>query len=153
MTRNFIALAALLSTISGCSLTCGAPPPEPPPDDAVGSIDVVVDGTSATLSLSGLDAPLRALQVDVVVGEGRASSVTAIGPWDVVEAGLTASPTNPIGGPKDHFTLVVADTRRLPVNDGPLARLVIDDGAKVKLANAVAVDADGEKRSVTVVAR
>ena len=153
MTRDFFVLVALTAAMTGCSLTCGAPPPEPPTDDVVGTIRVVVEGSSATLSVAGLEAPLRAVQVDVAVSNGKASSATGAGPWDVVEAGLGASSTNPDGGPKDHFTLVVGDTRRLPVNDGPLARLAVDDGAAVTLSNAFAVDANGKKRTITVVAR
>jgi hypothetical protein len=90
------------------------------------------------------------LQVDVVISGGRASAATGTGPWDVVEAGLAPSAANPDGGPRDRFTLVVADTRRLPVNDGGLARLVIDDGANVTLSNAFAVDATGVRRPLTV---
>lgn len=152
MLRNFLLLLALSAT-TGCSLTCAAPPPTPPADDAVGSIDVGVTGTTATLSVAELAAPLRALQVDVVVSGGKASSATGAGPWDIVEAGLVASTANPDGGPKDRFTLVVADTRRLPINDGALARLVIDAGARVTLSNAVAVDAAGNKRPLKVVGR
>jgi hypothetical protein len=151
-------MRVLLLVLAGAALSapacsCDPPPPDPPPDDSVGTIRVVVDGATAELSLAGLVAPLRALQVDVAVDGGRASDASAVGPWNVVEAGLQASADNPGGGPKDRLTLVLADTRRLPVTDGPVARLVIDAGATVSLAQAFAVDAEGKKRPLTVVAR
>jgi hypothetical protein len=150
MLRALLLLLAALSTTTGCS--CDPPPPDVPLR-AAGSVDVDVSGTTATLTVSSLDAPLRTLQVDVAVDGGKASSATGIGPWNVVQAGLAASPENPAGGPKERFTLVVADTRRLPIGDGALARIVVDDGAKVTLSNAVAVDANGTKRLLLVVAR
>ncbi|MBM4283393.1 MAG: hypothetical protein FJ137_22500 [Deltaproteobacteria bacterium] len=146
-----LVLAGAVSSAPACS--CDPPPPDRPARDAVGDLRVVVDGATAELSLSGLLAPLRALQVDIAVEGGRASAVTAVGPWNVVEAGLQASAENPGGGPKDRFTLVLADTRRLPVADGAVARLVIDANATVSLTQAFAVDAEGKKRPLTVVTR
>ena len=144
-----------LALLCGPALLGCPPPPEPPPSggDAVGSIRVDVAGAEATVVLAELEAPLRALEVDVRVSGGVASAARAIGPYDLVEAGLQAGPTNPAGGPRDRFTLVVADTRRLPINDGPCARLTVDAGADVTLLAARAVDANGRKRPVTVVAR
>jgi hypothetical protein len=150
MLRALFVVVAALSTTAGCS--CDPPPPDVPLR-AAGSIEVAVSGTTATVTLSSLDAPLRTLQVDVAVDGGKATSATGIGPWNIVEAGLAASPANPAGGPKDRFTLVVADTRRLPISDGALARLVVDDGAKVTLLNALAVDANGTQRPLLVVDR
>jgi hypothetical protein len=148
---TFITLVVALAGGSGCSCD---PPVEPPPDqDPVGRIAVDVDGETATVSLTGLSAPLRALQVGVFVNHGQAKNAVGAGPWNVVEAGLVASAENPTGGPKDLFTLVVADTRRLSIGDGAVAVLTVDSGATVALENAVAVDVDGAERPLTVVAR
>lgn len=116
-------------------------------------MSATVNGTTATLTLASLSAPLRAVQVDVSVSGGQARAASGVGPWDVVEAGLSATTANPGGGPKDRFTLVVADTRRLPVNDGAFAQIVVDEGATVTLSHAVAVDANGTRRPITVVDR
>jgi hypothetical protein len=147
----FRTLAALVLGVVALSACPRDPPPPPPVTDAVGSIRVDVAGALATVSLAGLQAPLRALEVDVQVSGGRATAARAAGAHDLVEAGLVASAANPGGGPRDRFTLVVADTRRLPLNDGACAQLTLDDGATVALRSAVAVDVNGRKRPLTVV--
>jgi len=134
--------AALLSLLSGCTSCETIDPPDQPA--AAGALTVVVAGGTATLNLSGVAGSLRSLQVDVVVAAGQASAIDGLG-HDLVEAGLGAEN----GGPKSSFTVVVADTRRLPVNNGGVARLTIDDGATVTLSNAIAVDAAGNKRVLT----
>jgi hypothetical protein len=151
MLRTFTALF-LGMLVQSCS--CDPLPPEPPPGaDAVGTIRVDVTGGTATVTLAELEAPLRALEVDVQVSGGRATAARATGAHDLVEAGLVAGPAHPEGGPRDRFTLVLADTRRLPIADGPCAQLTVDDGATVALRAAAAVDANGRKRPLTVVAR
>ena len=134
--------AALLSLLSGCP-SCEAVD-DPPAQTPAGALSVVVSGETATLIVSGVAGSLRAVQVDVVVAGGQASAVDGLG-HDLVEAGLAAEN----GGPKSSFTVVVADTRRLPVNNGGVARLTIDDGATVTLSNAFAIDAAGAKRALT----
>jgi hypothetical protein len=151
MLRTLTALVLGLATQAGCA--CDPPPETPPVADAVGAVRVDVAGATATVVLAGLEAPLRALEVDVAVTGGEASAARAVGRHDLLEAGLVASAAHPAGGPRARFTLVVGDTRRLPLNDGPCARLTIDDGASVSLLAAAAVDANGRKRPLTVVAR
>lgn len=137
-----LSLTALLIATAFAACTCGQPEPEPTPE-AIGRVAVVVDGTTATISVAGLPRSLRSFQVDVTVGGGRASAISAVGAHDLLEAGLT-------DGPKDAFTAVVADSRRLPINNGAVARLTIDDGATVTLRNVVAVDDAGARQTLTV---
>ena len=137
-----LTLTALLLAAAFGACTCGQPEPEPGPGPA-GRVSVDVDGATATISVAGLARSLRSFQVDVEVSGGRASAFTAVGAHDLLEAGLA-------GGGKDAFTAVVADTRRLPINNGAVARLTIDDGASVTLRNAVAVDDTGARQTLTV---
>lgn len=140
--RAMLLCAALLSLLSGCTSCETVDPPVETP--AAGALSLVVNGATATLNLSGVAGSLRSLQVDVAVAGGQASAVDGLG-HDLVEAGLAAEN----GGPKSSFTVVVADTRRLPVNNGGVARLTIDDGATIILSNAFAIDAAGNKRALT----
>ena len=144
--RFGLALGVTTTAMLG-SCSCDPPPDEPPPVAPVGSVRVDVVGGGATLVLVGLEQPLRAFEVDVVVGGGTATAFTAIADHDVVEAALRPED----GGPRGRFTVVVADTRRLPITNGPLGVLSIDNGATVALSGAIAVDQAGNKRSVTVV--
>jgi hypothetical protein len=134
---------ALLACLHGCSCD---PPPDPPPSARPGSVSVVVDGGTATVSVAGLPRALRAFQVDVDVSGGQASAVTASGGHDLVEAGLAPED----GGAKNLFTLVVADTRRLPINNGAVARLTVDSGAEVTLRNPSAIDEQGNRQEMIV---
>ena len=84
---------------------------------------------------------LRSVQVDVAVAGGTAQAITGVG-HDLVEAGLGE-------GQKSAFTVVVADTRRLPVNNGALARLTVDGGASLTLSNAVVVDSSGARHTLS----
>ncbi|MDP2345359.1 MAG: hypothetical protein Q8O67_30725 [Deltaproteobacteria bacterium] len=133
----------------GSSCSCDPPIEDPPAVQPVGSVRVDVDGAGATLVLVGLEQPLRAFEVDVSVQGGRASALVAIADHDVVEAGLRPED----GGPKDRFTVVVGDTRRVPIVNGALAVLSLDGGATVVLSGAAGIDQSGKKRSLTVVAQ
>jgi hypothetical protein len=113
----------------------------------VGSVRVDVAAGSATLTLVGLEQPLRAFEVDVNVSGGRASALVPIADHDVVEAGLRPED----GGPKDRFTVVVGDTRRIPLVNGALAVISLEEGATVVLDSAVGIDQTGAKRTLTVV--
>ena len=142
--RASLLLALTLLSLSSCS--CDPPPDVPPGVEAVGSVRVDVVGNAATIVLVGLEQPLRAFEVDVRISNGRATAITPIADHDVVEAGL-------LGGPQERFTVVVADTRRLPLRNGALAVLGIDEGAAVTLSAAAGVDQQGNKRALRVVAR
>jgi hypothetical protein len=145
----FLALA--LFALSSCQ--CDPPPDDPPADGAIGSVRADAADGAVTLVLVGLDAPLSAFQVDVVVDGGTATQFLSLADHDIAEAGLVASAANPDGGPKARFTAVVADTRRLPLNSGPLARIALDDDdARVTLTNAFGVDQRGKKRALSVAA-
>lgn len=145
--KSLFAGLALLS-LSSC-VSCDPPPDPPPVETPVGSVRLDTATGSATLVLVGLEQPLTAFQVDVVVDGGSASAFLAIADHDIVEAGLAAED----GGPKSRFTAVVSDTRRLPLNSGNLARLTLDEGATVTLSNALGIDQQGKKRALKVVAQ
>ena len=134
-----------LSTLSSCA--CDPPAVEPPGLGAVGSVRVDVNGATATLVLAGLEQPLRAFEVDVTVNNGTATLLTAIADHDVVEGGLRPED----GGPRDRFTVVVSDTRRLPLKNGALVVLSLQEGATLVLRAAFGIDQQGNKRSLTVV--
>lgn len=139
---NKLVFAALFGAVSLFGASCTPDEPPPPVVTEVGALNVVVDGSTATITLSGVSGSLRSLQTAVSVAGGTASAVDGFS-HDLVEAGLETG-----DGAKSSFTVVVADTRRLPVNNGPVARLTISDGATVTLSNAVAVDAAGTKRTL-----
>ena len=123
-----------------CSCSDGDAEPQA---GTAGRIAVTSEGTTAVVTVAGLARGLRAVQVDVEVSGGDASTLVPDRAWDVVEAGLA-------DGPRSSFTVVIADTRRLPIDNGPLARLTITDGAQVVLRNAVAVDDGGVRQALSV---
>lgn len=136
---GLVVAALLLQSCTSCEQT------DPEPDaPAIGRIDASVDGTTATLTVSGVAGSLRSVQVDVAVAGGTAQSIAGVG-HDLVEAGLGAEQ----GGPKSSLTVVVADTRRLPVNNGAVARLTVDAGASLTLSNAVVVDSSGARHTLS----
>lgn len=139
---SLLTLSALLATTMFAGCTCGGPEPEPQPD-AIGRLVASVDGQTATVRLAGLSRSLRSVQVDIDVADGQASAIIGAGAWDVVEGGLG-------DGPKAAITAVVADTRRLPINNGELFRLTIDVGARVRLRNAIAIDDVGARQVLSV---
>jgi len=135
-------LPALAALALSPACTCGGPPDVDPPAP-FGTVTAVVSDGTATISLSRTQRALRSLQVDVSVVGGRASALTAVSSHDIVEGGLA-------DGPKDSLTAVIADTRRLPLVDGPVLRLAVDDGATVTLRNAFGVDDAGEKQTLVI---
>jgi hypothetical protein len=90
------------------------------------------------LVLSDLERPLRTLSVDVTLGGGatatRAEAAGAVA-HDLVEAGLDV--------PRSAFTVVVADTRRIPLDNGAVARVDVSGAGSVVLAEAKAIDDQG----------
>ncbi len=143
MTRTtlLLAAAALAGTIASC--TCGAPPP-PDPDGAVGQVSATPVEGGFELVLSGLERPVRSLQVDVKLTDASATAARALGGSDVIEAGLAA--------PKNDFTVVVADTRRLNLPSGAVAHVDTDAAPReIALSRAFAVDDTGALRTVLVV--
>lgn len=144
MTRVTVLLLAtygVLSATWGCS--CGAPPP-PDADAAVGQVSAnPVDG-GFELVLSGLERPVRSLQVDVKLTGAQATAASALGGSDVLESGLAA--------PKNDFTVVLADTRRLNLPSGAVVRVDTDAApSEIALSRAFAVDDTGAMRTVLVV--
>lgn len=145
--RSVVVAAACAAALTLSSCTgCEPPVVDDPPAGPVGSVRLEQENGSATLVLVGLEQPLRAFQVDVDVKDGVATAFLPLADHDLVEAGLADAPAA-------RFTAVVADTRKLPLNSGPLARLTVDEGATVTLTAAFGVDQTGKKRALTVVAR
>lgn len=137
---GLFAVTSLWLAVVGCD--CVGPPTTTPPTP-VGNIRSVVADDGVDLVLANLEQPLRALQVDVEVTGASATTLIAIGDYDLVEGGLDQ--------PKASFTAVVSDTRRLPLHDGAVAHITLNGNGSVSLQNAAAVDADGNKRPLTVV--
>lgn len=133
-------VAALLS-LSAC--TCGEPPP-PDPGAAVGQLSANPVEGGFELVLSDLERPVRSLQVDVKLNGANATAASNLGGSDVLEAGLAA--------PKNDFTVVVSDTRRLNLRTGALVRVDTDAApAEIALTRALAIDDSGALRTVLVV--
>jgi hypothetical protein len=139
MTRA-LALVVVIA-LAGCECV----PPVLTPDAPVARVTAVLrDDGGFDVVLSKLERPVRSLQVDVKLDGALASSVEAVGGSDLVEAGLDR--------PKDDFTIVVADTRRLNLPDGAVVRVGTGlDLRAVTLSRALAVDDSGARRDVTVV--
>lgn len=142
---GLVALAASLS-LGGCSCD-GDPDPDPPSSTPVGTLRVVhsddANTSTATLVVTGLRQPLRMFQVDVTVDGGSASAIAPVLTHDLVEAGLT-------DGARASFTAVVADTSRTPINNGNIATITLDAGARATLKSAVAVDSNGARQTLAV---
>lgn len=136
-------LAASLIAFAASSCECPGPPPQA--GDPVGGVATRAVEGGFEIVLEDLKQPVRAVQVDVDLGAVRATSIRAAGAvaHDVVEAGLDA--------PKSSFTAVVSDTRRLPLGDGAIAFVETDGAASPRLSSAVAVDDDGDRRTLSVV--
>ncbi|MFZ9888923.1 MAG: hypothetical protein ACO3JL_15610 [Myxococcota bacterium] len=137
MSRNFFRctlLAALLLVGVACT-----PSPQLGDSEESGRIEAVVNEGGVDIVLASLATPLRTLQVDVDLAGGVATSVLPAGDIsvNVLEAGLTS--------PRSTLTLVVADTRRLPLANGTVARLVTDGGVTATLTRAIAGNDDGER--------
>ena len=137
---SLLALLALPLTVGACS--CEGVPDDPPVEvDPVGTLRVVHNGTTATLVVTGLRAPLRMFQADVAVSGGNASAIAPVLDHDLLEGGFA-------DGPRAAFTAVVADSRRLPINNGNIATITVDDGARLSLSKAIAVDANGVRQTL-----
>lgn len=129
-----------------CALTlqmmAAACAPAPTEEDANrhGRVVAVVDGTEVSFRLEETKRPLRTLQVAVVLDGTRGASIAAAEgrSYDVVEAGLNDEPA-------DSFQIVVADTRRLPLTDGELALLRLQENGSLTLGEAFAVTDEGER--------
>lgn len=139
--RISLSLSLVAAAFAAC--TCEGPPP-PPPDENVGRITAVAVEGGFELRLSDLERPVRSLQVDVTLEGARATAAETVGGSDVLEAGLDA--------PKDDFTVVVGDTRRLNLPASAVARVTTDAApSAITLSRALAVDDAGARRTVTVV--
>lgn len=140
--RRAVATALLAGgpALVGCN--CEGPPP-PSPETSVGRINAVPAEDGFDLVVTS-DAPLRTLQVDVKLAGARATAARALGPSDVLESGLAA--------PREDFTLVLSDTRKLNLPVGSVAHVTTDaPPASITLSRAIVVDATGARRTLTVV--
>jgi hypothetical protein len=136
------ALLALLP-FSSCICEIGPPPPDEIP---VAQISTVVSDGGFDLVLANLERPVRALQVDVQLGGANATAARQLNGADVVEAALS--------NPKNDFTVVVSDTRRLNLPPGAVVHVDTDASpSSITLTNAFAVDDLGAKRVVEVVSQ
>ena len=146
MTRATVLVQRLLilgGLLAASSCTCGE---APPPDQGapVGQVSVEPVEGGFQIVLSGLERPVRSLQVDVKLTGAQATAASAIGGSDVLEAGLSA--------PKNDLTVVVSDTRRLNLPSGAVARVDTDAApSAITLSRARAVDDLGATRTVLVV--
>ena len=124
---------------------CTCEPENPDgPLPAVGELRAVVVNGGVELRLTSADARVRTLSVDVQLRGAQATSLVALGPTDVAEGALEA--------PKDRVTVVLADTRRIPLPEGAIARLTTDAApTSVALSDARAVDENGKERTLTLV--
>lgn len=143
--RRWLLSLALLATLlaAGCPDGCIQTPA--PPVEGAGTLTARPVTGGFELVLNDLDRPLRTLSVAVVLGAGAtATRVEAAGPvaHDLIEAGLDA--------PRSAFTVVVADTRRIPLDDGAIARVDVDGAGSVTLTAASAVDDQGASIELTV---
>jgi len=141
--RLTFVLSAMLA-FAGCEGGCTPADPDAGTLDSVGTISLAAGEGGFDIVLAGLEDPLFAIQVDVVVSGTRATGVSSIAtiPHDVVEAGLDA--------PKDRFTVVVSDTRRIQIQNGPLVRVLTESGGSAELSNALAIDIEGARRSLAI---
>jgi hypothetical protein len=144
--RAIAARFLLLSVLGAGACQCGTPPP-PPSSSTIGQLTAKKIEGGFELDLANLDRPVRALQVDVKLAGGvHATKAEAIGGSDVLEAGLDQ--------PKDDFTVVVSDTRRLNVPEGGVVKVTTDKApSTITLSRALAVDDGGARRQILVVAQ
>jgi hypothetical protein len=140
------ALAALLVLLPACD-TCGTGTPDGGVVGGAGAVAIrqpLGDGT-LEVRLVDLARPLRAMSMEVTLGGALATSVEAAGEvrHDVIEAALD--------GPRSGFTLVVSDSRRLPLTDGAIARIATDGPAStITLESIEAIDVDGNRVTLEV---
>lgn len=143
MTFSLLRLSLSLALVGAFGCTCTPPSGDAGVPDGGRVVARAVEG-GVEIVLEDLVTPLRTLQVDVALTGGEATDAVPAGPvsFDLIEAGLD-------DGPRSELTLVVADTRRLPLASGAVARLVTGAGVTATLSNARAVDDDGERRTLT----
>lgn len=135
----------LLLSFSACR--CGGPGGEDGGPSGAGVVVARAVEGGFELSLEGLDAPLRALQVEVSLRGTRATRLAPAGEveHDVLEAGLDE--------PKAELIAVIADTRRLLLTEGAVARIETEGGGEISLGEALAVDDEGRRRALAVEVR
>lgn len=130
---------ALMLVVAGLLSGCpdGCDPVDPPPADAVGTIQARAVTGGFELVLVDLEQPLRNIAVDVSIDGAEATRADRAGAfnYNLIEAGLSA--------PKSVFTVVVADTRRILLENGAVARIDVDGPGRVTLSEGRGVDQTG----------
>lgn len=144
----FCARQALVAALLGAAAMAPACSCDdaPRPDDVpvVGRISAVPVEGGFEIVLEALEGPARSLQVDVKLDGALALAARAAEPSDVIAAGLVA--------PRDDFTVVVSDTRRIALAPGTVVRVDTDrpPGA-ITLSRARLTDGQGNLGSLDVV--
>lgn len=139
-------MRTIAATIALCTLTaCGGCPPTTPdagPDGPFGRVRARAVTGGFEVELVGLTRPIRAVQIPLTLSGAEATSASAAGTplHDVVEAGLDT--------PKAAFTLVVADARGVPLDDGTIAFVATTGAGSVTFGDAEAVDELGAKQTL-----
>jgi len=146
ITLRLLLTLGLLSSLPFASCTCDPPAVDAGPTGA-GRVVAVQSGDSVEIRLEGLASPLRTLQVDIAVSGAQAIAAESAGEQshDLIDAALQS--------PRDELTLVIADTRRLLLTSGAVARVQLDASGTVELSHAVAVDDDGARVELEVEVR
>ena len=140
------AVLALLALLPACGV-CETPSDDAGTPDGAGAIAIrqpLADGT-LEVRLTNLAVPLRALQMRVTLGGALATGLEPAGDvrHDIVEGALD--------GPRSGFTLVVSDSRRLPLTNGAVARIATDGPAStITLEDIEAIDVDGQRVELEV---
>lgn len=147
MTLRTLRLAGLLLLLAPFACECQPGPGDAGPDGSGGVLVARAVGGGFELSLEDLDAPLRTLQVGVTLTGTRATALSAAGvvAHDVLEAGLDQ--------PKESFTAVVADTRRLLLTEGAIARIDTEGAGQIQLRSALAIDDEGQRAALALEVR
>ena len=137
--RLIAALCAGL--VAGCDC---APPTDDGGTSPAGTVTVAEVGTGFDIGLDDLERPMRSFQVHIRLSDTKAVRATPVGdvPRDIVEAGL--------GSPENEFTLVVADTRLLLMDEASWARIETEGPGSIQLSKALGIDADGTKVQLKV---
>lgn len=144
-------LLLLVLALPACGGSCTEGPSDAGPVEAQGVLRVIipvggsVEEGSLQVRLAELAAPLRAVQVDMQLSGAQAVEAGPAGQvaHDVIEANLSQ--------PRSTLTLVVSDSRRIPLTDGPIAALETDRAvSEVVLSRALGIDADGQRVELAV---
>lgn len=140
--RALSALLVAFTAVAGAGCP-GDTEPKAPEEEVVGRIRADVVEGGVVLVVDGLARPIRSLQVDVKLDGANGLLARALNGNDVLEAGLEA--------PRDDFTVVVSDTRRVPLVPGAVVQVDTDRGPTgVTLSRALAVDTEGARVALTV---